>query len=899
LILGESQRQESQPNVPPGMRFDGFAVRIGIGLLVAGQSMIFGLAINLEEKTPAAVRLGVQGFILAGTLLVIALLGPQLVRNAFAEFRNGRLTIEALFLLTLAGAMAASLQSFFSGRGPIYFEVVSVLLVVYAFGKAIGARSRAAAIASVERWSSSLRHCRIVDDRGCEQTIEVTKVSPGDVVTVHPGETFAVDGVIVEGLGFVSEAAVNGEPFSVVRRPGDQVFAGMIAIDAGFRVEAQTSGTSRQIDRLLQTVEKARNRPSTMQSQADKLARVFLPLTMLAAVATFVVWWLLSGWQAGLFNAMSVLLVTCPCALGLATPIILWSTLNRLAERGIVANAGDIVERLSQIDCVIFDKTGTLTENQFAIVEIATAASGDDRDFVLGCVSLVEANSKHPLARPFANLPRRFRNYPKVTSVRAVPGCGIEAILEGANAEFSKRVCIGRPEWIGATGSAEEREILAEMHAKTGHRIDFSFDGRLAGVAIVNERLRDSAPETLAALKKMRLPVQVFTGDRSERAVELSLSDVNGSMLPDDKRQRVEAMKSQGYKPLMIGDGINDASALAVAHAGIALSSGTDLANGAATATLYHGDLRVIPWAIAVSREATQAVHRNLLCAAGYNLIGMTLAAFGCLHPVAAALLMVASSLWVAWSSVRAGSFVPLGHCDNGVDIPLKTSISRAVSRLAAIHSLAFILQGICVLLLLSLTPLTASIVIGSGVILGIATCFLWVRWSSIPHWLDMTYGMLSLGNLGMLLGWWADNHFTRLHDWGCCECVNALREGIMKPSMWIGMLLFANISMIFLGRRPHRELPFCLTSMLTGGNGGMVAGMILGGILTGNIEAQTVPVGMLLSFLGMTIGMVAGMLLGTELTRLFVGLLLRLRHVPYMATDDYANKRHKIEGQT
>ncbi|MCE9532083.1 MAG: HAD-IC family P-type ATPase [Planctomycetes bacterium] len=380
------------------MKFDGFALRIGIGLLVASQSMIFGLAINLEDDTPRSVKISVQGVILAGTLLVLALLGPPLFRNAFAELRRRRLTIESLFLLTMAGAMFASMQSLITGRGSIYFEVVTVLLVVYSLGKAIGARSRNAALTTTRQWAGSLARCRLADQR----QVDVIEIKAGDLVEVHPGEAIAVDGVIRQGTGFVSEAMVSGEPFAVVRRPGDRVLAGMIAHDAVLRVEATAAGTARRIDRLLETVEAARFHPTSMQAQADRLGRLFFPLIVATAILTFAFWTWQSGWETGLFNAMSVLLVACPCALGLATPIVLWSALNRLAERGIVVHAGDVIERLASVDRVVFDKTGTLTEDQFALVDIATQAEGEERTRILGWIALVEEHSKHPIARPFA-----------------------------------------------------------------------------------------------------------------------------------------------------------------------------------------------------------------------------------------------------------------------------------------------------------------------------------------------------------------------------------------------------------------------------------------------------------------------------------------------------------------
>ena len=414
-----------------GVKPGGLGFRLGVGVLVVGQSMIFGLALNLHDDIPPAVRDFTQWLLFAGTLLVALLLGGPLVRTAAGELRRGRLTVEALFLLTMAGALGASLQAHLTGRGKVYFEVVSVLLVVYTLGKVIGARSREAALASSRAWGDRLCACRVVDAAGSTRTAPVIEVRPGDVVEVHPGELIAVDGVIRAGVGFVSEAVVSGEPFAVVRRPGDRVLAGSASFDATFRIAATAHGTAREIDRLLAAVDAARDRPLSLQARADRIGRWFLPLVVFTALGTFAYWSLASGWGVGLFNAMSVLLVACPCVIGLATPVVIWSALNRLAERGVILRGGDAIERLATIDRVLFDKTGTLTEDRFALVDVETAATGDERAKLLGWLSLIQSQSSHPVAKPFAELPRPFTpsDEPRVQSLVAVPGRGVVAEL--------------------------------------------------------------------------------------------------------------------------------------------------------------------------------------------------------------------------------------------------------------------------------------------------------------------------------------------------------------------------------------------------------------------------------------------------------------------------------------
>lgn len=866
LSLGEQRQQESSKAT--GWKLDGMGVRLAISMIVVAQSMIFGLALNLHDDVPAPVRAFVQTAILAATLLVAALLGGPLARSAWQELRSGRLTIEALFLLTMTGALAASLQAHFTGRGKIYYEVVSILLVVYTLGRLIGARSRAAALSSSRAWAGQLETCRVIDSLGRAHSVPVTTINPGDLVEVHPGETIAVDGIIRAGAGFVSAAPLTGEPFAMARRPGDRLLAGAASHDAVFRVEATAKGSERQVDRLLAAVEDARNRPLSRQAQADRIGRFFLPLIVLTALGTFSYWTWVAGWETGLFNAMSVLLVACPCVIGLATPIIVWSALSRLAERGLIVRSGDTVERIAGIDRVMFDKTGTLTDDSCVLLDITTAA-GVDRERLLGWLSQVESHCRHPIARAFAALPRPAGEQSRILELQTVPGCGVEAVI--ANGGERNAIQIGTPEWIGPT----KRE-----HGTGDHLVHVAVDGEHAAVAVVSERLRGTAREALSALRDLNLPVEVLTGDRNDRARALELPAPRGGMLPDDKRAAV----ADG-KVLFVGDGINDAAALATAHAGIALSSGTDIALGAANAALYHGDLRVIPWAISLSRAAMRSVRRSLYLALGYNLAGMTLAACGVLHPVAAALLMVASSLTLIFRATHVG-VVP-DHCladlaSRERQQPEEGSPRSLLAHRAICHGVALALQGIAFLLLLESARAlpAAAALIGSFVLAGGLLAYLWQRCSTIPHRLDMVVAMLTLGNLGMLLGWWADNGFAPLHDGSCRACVEAMQGGVLRPWMWLGMLVFANAAMLWLGRRPLPRGNHAI-AMFTGGNAGMVLGMFAGGLVAAQVPTVSVAASAILAFAGMTIGMLAGMLAGTWLTERLLDGSRNLRIMP------------------
>lgn len=818
-------------------------MRLGIGIVVVAQSMIFGLALNLHDDVPEQVRWFAQSALLGATVLVLALLGGPLVRTAWRELRCGRLTIEALFLLTLSGAMAASLQAHFTGRGKIYFEVVSVLLVVYTLGKMIGARSRSAALAGANAWVGELSLCRLVEAQGSSRIVPVVEIEPGDAIEVHPGESVAVDGVIRAGSGFMSESPVSGEPFAVVRNPGDRVLAGVASFDATFRIEATAKGTERQVDRLFAEVEAAHDRPVSLQGQADRLGRAFFPLVALTALATFGYWtWLdEAGWEAGLFNAMSVLLVACPCVIGLATPIAIWTALAKLAERGLIVRSGDAVERLAEVDCVLLDKTGTLTEDRFTIVDISTTATGAEREKLLGWLSLIESHSSHPIAKPFAELLRPFApdEEPRVAEFRVAPGRGVEAELVERN------------------GARHFVQLFASDRKSNAHEIAVTVNGATIALATVRERLRDAVPQALAVFDQLGLPVEVLTGDSRARAAALHLPNVRAGLQSDDKRMRVEALKQVGAKPLMVGDGINDVAALASAHVGVALASGTDLAVATSDATLYHGDFRVLPWAVQLSRSALRATRRNLLRAVVYNLMGMVLAACGLLHPVAAVALMVASSLSLVFSAARFDAS-PI-RCGNG------GRAGTAANRRTVVHFASLSLQSLVLFALLAPAPAlpgAAFLLCGFGIAAAVVA-FIWHRWESIPHSLDMIFGMLTLGNLGMLLGWWTDNDFAPVRCAACCSCGDPLA----RPGMWLGMLLFSNLAMLWLGRRALRRDGHHAIAMFTGGNVGMLLGMAFGGRIATELAAPSTGGLVLAHFAGMTLGMVAGMLLGTWAT--------------------------------
>jgi len=642
--------------------------RIGISAVIAANAMTLALAVNTTEMDALTAR-RLHLAILAAVLVVFALLGWPLLRNALRELGRGRVTLEALFLLGIGGAMGASLVATFAGVGDIYYEVAAILLVVYSLGQQISRTAQDRAVAAVKDWLPGLASCEVVQADGSTREVPAGTVQPGDRVRVHPGRTVAADGVVEEGEGFVREAEWTGEFFAVVRRPGDLVWAGSASVDATLTLRATAPGGDRRIDGIVQAVERARAAPATLQRQADRFIQVFLPLVAALALATFVGWSRAAGWTVGLFNAMAVLVVACPCALGLATPVALWAALGRLARRGMVVRHGVAVESLAQVDTVVFDKTGTLTESRTRLVDLVTAPPpGWDRDGIRALLAAVQSRSQHPVARAFEEHAPAAGPAFRVSSVRVLPGRGVEGAVAPSAGRPGAVIRIGLPDGLLETPQQQAwQELAGRLRGRElGRELCATLDGRLVAAAVVAERVRAGWPETAAALAHMGLTPVLMTGDRPERAAALGVGESYAGLTPEEKLTLVKRMQNEGRRLAFVGDGINDAAAMAAAPVSVAVASGADLAVEVGDVTWHGGDLRVLPWAVATARETVSTIKANLRFAAGYNLAGVTLAAAGILHPVVAALLMTCSSLIVTWRAAALGQ----GDLDSSEKLP-------------------------------------------------------------------------------------------------------------------------------------------------------------------------------------------------------------------------------------
>jgi P-type Cu+ transporter len=551
-----------------------------------------------------------------------------------------------------------------------YYEASAVLMTFLVLGRWLEARARGGTSEAIRRLLDLRpRSARVLRD-GAERDLPVAEVVVGDLVRVRPGERVAVDGEVVEGASTVDESMLTGESLPVTKDPGAPVVGGSVNRTGGFTFRATRIGADTVLARIIRLVEEAQGSKAPIQHLADRVAAVFVPVILVVAAATFAVWWLFGPpppFFHALTNAVGVLVIACPCAMGLATPTAIMVATGRGAELGVLIRNAEALELLQRVQIVVLDKTGTLTVGKPVVTDLVPAprASADE---VLALAAGAEQGSEHPLGEAIvAEAKARGLAVPPVSGFQAVPGQGVMArIADGP-------VLLGNRRLMEARGiPVEALEPGARGLAEKGKSVVYvAFRGEVQGVIAVADVLKPRAREAVAALLARGLEVVMVTGDNRLTAEaiarEAGIARVLAEVLPERKAAEIKRLREGGRIVAMVGDGINDAPALAQADVGIAMGSGTDVAIEAADVTLMRGDLRGVVTAIELSRRTIRIVKENLVWAFGYNLILVPVAA-GVLYPVASIQLspvlagaaMALSSVSVVVNSLRLKRFPPL-----------------------------------------------------------------------------------------------------------------------------------------------------------------------------------------------------------------------------------------------
>ncbi len=624
-------------------------LRLGIACVLAGQLMVFGLAMNISPPEGAA-RHVIHACLAAGAIAVFLLAGRPIAVRSWQALRAGRATTEQLFLLGITGAFAVSARASWTGQGAVYYEVVAVLVAIHTLGNLLIARRRRDAAADAQGLRAEFGEATRVGADGRLDRVPVAVLKPGDRVWIAAGAGIPVDGRVLEGRAFVRETPLTGEPFAVVRAEGERVLAGSWAEDAGLLVEAEAVLGARRLDEVLRLVDGARGRASAWQRLADRATGFFLPFVVLVAAGTLAGWWMAAGPDRAVYNALAVIVVACPCALGLATPLGVWAAMDALAWRGIAVTCGSFIERCARARTVVFDKTGTLSTGRLELAE-TVAAAGQTPAELAALGAAVEKSFAHPVAAAFAP----WTGGGAAREVRTIPGVGVEGKVAVAGKE--RHVRVGNSRLSAEAGGEEGRALVARASAPGPARDLFiEVDKCLAGMFRLREEFHPAAAELPARLAAAGLDVEVLSGDPEAGRLAMRPARVTGGLSARAKADRIAAREAAGERVLFVGDGVNDAAAMGAASASVAVGGGAALAEASAQALIRPGALGALPEAIEVCRGVERVLRGNLVFALVYNTCGMGLAASGHLHPVAASLLMLAASATV---TIRALGWSP------------------------------------------------------------------------------------------------------------------------------------------------------------------------------------------------------------------------------------------------
>ncbi|MEC0175035.1 heavy metal translocating P-type ATPase [Paenibacillus favisporus] len=589
--------------------------------------------------------------------------GKQFYVGAYKALRNGSANMDVLVSLGTSAAYFYSLYLTFdwftaganAHHGPsLYYETSAILITLVIMGKMFESLAKGKTSEAIKSLMGLQAKTALVVRDGQEITIPVDEVIVGDMVLVRPGDKVPVDGVVLEGTSSVDESMLTGESLPVEKTAGDAVIGATINKNGMLRIKATKVGKETALAQIIKVVEEAQGSKAPIQRVADVISGIFVPIVVGIAVVAFLVWYFLvtpGEFAEALEKAIAILVIACPCALGLATPTSIMAGSGRAAELGILFKGGEHLEQTHKIDAIILDKTGTVTKGKPELTDVLTEM--DEVDF-LRFVGAAEKNSEHPLAEAIVTgIQERNISLPGTEAFEAIPGYGIQAVVEG------KELLIGTRRLMEKYGvdaiHAYETMSRLEETGKTAMLV--AIDKQYAGMVAVADTIKETSKEAVQRLKGMGIQVIMITGDneRTAKAIaaQVGIDHVRAEVLPEGKAEEVKALQAQGKTVAMVGDGINDAPALATADIGMAIGTGTDVAMEAADVTLMRGDLTSIPDAIYMSRKTMSNIRQNLFWALGYNTLGIPIAAIGLLAPWVAGAAMALSSVSVVLNALR------------------------------------------------------------------------------------------------------------------------------------------------------------------------------------------------------------------------------------------------------
>ncbi|MFQ6339035.1 heavy metal translocating P-type ATPase [Bacillus sp. AF62] len=590
------------------------------------------------------------------------IIGGQFYVGAYKALRNKSANMDVLVALGTSAAyfysVYLSIQSIGSSEHmtDLYFETSAVLITLIILGKLFEAKAKGRSSEAIKKLMGLQAKTATVVRDGTEIKILIEEVVAGDIVYVKPGEKIPVDGEIVEGKSAIDESMLTGESIPVDKSIGDVVIGSTINKNGFLKVKATKVGRDTALAQIIKVVEEAQGSKAPIQRVADQISGIFVPVVVVIAIITFAVWMIFvtpGDFGGALEKMIAVLVIACPCALGLATPTSIMAGSGRSAEYGILFKGGEHLEATHRLDTVILDKTGTVTNGKPVLTDIIVA-DGFHEEEILRLVGAAEKNSEHPLAEAIVEgIKEKKIDIPSSETFEAIPGFGIESVVEGKQLLIGTRRLMKKFN-IDIEEVSKSMEEL-EREGKTAMLI--AIDKEYAGIVAVADTVKDTSKAAIARLKKMGLDVVMITGDNTQTAQaiakQVGIDHVIAEVLPEGKAEEVKKLQANGKKVAMVGDGINDAPALATANIGMAIGTGTDVAMEAADITLIRGDLNSIADAIFMSKMTIRNIKQNLFWALAYNALGIPIAALGFLAPWVAGAAMAFSSVSVVLNALR------------------------------------------------------------------------------------------------------------------------------------------------------------------------------------------------------------------------------------------------------